>query len=233
MYHLSAKYYDHIYSFKDYEKESAILRGMVETYCRSNGNQLLDVACGTGNHIEYLREDFKIEGVDLEPEFLEIVREKFPELPFHLGDMRTFDLGREFDVVTCLFSAIGYMQNVEELNLAIANMARHLLSGGLLLVEPWFSPDKWRDGSVHMLTIDEPELKIARIVTSAVEGRMAVMDMHHLVGTPEKTEHFMETHRMFLATKEELMDAVKSAGLNPFWEDDGLTMRGMLIGVKE
>ena len=62
---------------------------------------------------------------------------------------------------------------------------------------------------------------------------MAVMDMHHLVGTPEKTEHFMETHRMFLATKEELVDAIQSAGLNPFWEDDGLTMRGMLIGVKE
>ncbi|MCB0713347.1 MAG: class I SAM-dependent methyltransferase [Ignavibacteriae bacterium] len=233
MYHLSAKYYDYIYSFKDYEKESAILRGMIETYGRSDGNQLLDVACGTGKHIEYLREDFEVEGVDLEPEFLKIVQEKFPDLSFYLGDMRTFDLGREFDVVTCLFSAIGYMQTVEELNLAIANMARHLRSGGMLLVEPWISRDKWRDSSVHMLTVDEPELKIARVVTSSVEGRTAVMDMHHLIGTPEKTQHFVETHRMFMATKEELMDAVQSAGLKASWDEEGLNWRGMLIGVKE
>ena len=129
MYHLSARYYDHIYSFKDYRKEADILREVIERYGGSDGHRLLDVACGTGKHIEYLRRDFRVEGVDLLEEFLQIARGKFSDISFHQGDMRAFDLDRQFDVVTCLFSAIGYMQTLEDLNAAVANMARHLLPG--------------------------------------------------------------------------------------------------------
>ena len=232
MYHLSAKYYDHIYSFKDYQKESDNLRSVIKQYQRSEGNQLLDVACGTGEHIRYLHQDFKVEGLDLEPEFLEIARSKFPDLTFHQGDMRNFDLQQQFDVVICLFSAIGYMKTIEDLHLAIANMAKHLLPGGVLIVEPWIFPNDWRPNTPHMQTVNDPELKIARMVTSMTEGRLAVMDMHHVVGTPEKTEHFVERHEMLLATKEELLHAVHTAGLEAGWDEEGLVGRGLAIGVK-
>ncbi len=232
MYHLSARYYDHIYSFKDYRKEADILREVIERYGGSDGHRLLDVACGTGKHIEYLRRDFRVEGVDLLEEFLQIARGKFSDISFHQGDMRAFDLDRQFDVVTCLFSAIGYMQTLEDLNAAVANMARHLLPGGVLILEPWFSPDVWKGNTVHLQTVNEPELKIARMVTSLTDGRLAVMDMHHLIGTTEKTEHFVEEHRMLLATKEELLDAGRNAGLETVWDEEGLTGRGLLIGVR-
>ena len=80
--------------------------------------------------------------------------------------------------------------------------------------------------------MNEPELKIARMVTSLTDGRLAVMDMHHLIGTTEKTEHFVEEHRMLLATKEELLDAGRNAGLETVWDEEGLTGRGLLIGVR-
>ena len=54
--------------------------------------------------------------------------------------MTAFDLGCRFDVVTCLFSSIGYVGTVERLDQAIATMAAHLEPGGTLIVEPWLSP---------------------------------------------------------------------------------------------
>ena len=62
--------------------------------------------------------------------------------------MRSFDLGRRFDAVTCLFSSIGYLLTPEDLEQGIARMAAHVAPGGVLVVEPWFTPDAWRPGSL-------------------------------------------------------------------------------------
>ena len=108
--------------------------------------------------------------------------------------MVDFDLGRQFDVVTCLFSSIGYAETYERLCLALRSLARHTAPGGLVLIEPWFTPTAWKPNTVHALYIDEPDLKIARIKASFVDGRLLVFDLHYLIGTPEDTEHVVEHH---------------------------------------
>jgi SAM-dependent methyltransferase len=77
----------------------------------------------------------------------------------HETDMLSFDVGKSFDAVTCLFSSIGYAGSVDGLNGAIDTMARHLKPGGVLVVEPWILPDKWQDGNVGAVFVDEPNLK--------------------------------------------------------------------------
>ena len=77
------------------------------------------------------------------PEMLEVARARHPEITFHQGDMRTFDLGRRFDVVTCLFSSIGYLRSPSDLRAAVINMARHLQPGGVLIIEPWLTEETW------------------------------------------------------------------------------------------
>ena len=138
MFKKSYKYYDKIYDQKDYEGETQILKGFIDEHLQSSGNRLLDVACGTGEHILHLKEQFEVEGLDLDPELLQLAKEKNPEVSFHQGDMMAFDLGKQFDSITCLFSAIGYALSLENLNRAIGSMAQHLLPGGVLLIEPWF-----------------------------------------------------------------------------------------------
>lgn len=228
----SARWYDAIYSFKDYKKEVDYLLNLIREHCSSGGTRLLDVACGTGKHIEHLKEHFQVEGVDIEPEFLKIVRERHPDLPFHEGDMRDFDLDGKFDVITCMFSSIGYMKTPDDLRAAVANMGRHLLPGGILIIEPWFTPDKWRGNTTHMIAVDEPELKIARVTTSLTEGTLAIMEMHHLVGTPQETIHFMERHEMWLATNGDIIAAFEAAGLNVYYDPVGPTKRGIYIGIR-
>lgn len=232
MYAEMAPYYDRIYSFKDYAAETAELKRFISCHLPSGRTRLLDVACGTGRHLEFLRGAFAAEGLDQSPELLAQAQARNPEMKFHLGDMRTFDLMSRFDVITCLFSSIGYMTTIDDLHAAIANMARHLTAGGLLIVEPWLTPEAWQPGTVHGLFVDDPELKIARVSTSLAHGKLSVFDLHHLIGTPEKTVHVVEHHEMGLYTRREMDRALERAGLDTFYDQQGLTGRGLHIGVE-
>jgi SAM-dependent methyltransferase len=233
MFSETARYYDLIYSFKDYQSEAETLTAAIHRTLRSGGNRLLDVACGTGRHIEYLKVDFDVEGLDISEELLELARQRNPEVLFHQADMTQFELGRQFDIVTCLFSSIGYVRTTENLVRAISSMAQHVVPGGVVLVEPWFTPDAWHPRTVHALFIDEPELKIARVNTSYAEGRLSYFDLHYLIGTPEGTEHFVERHELGLFERDEMTAAFEAAGLDVSYDPEGLTGRGLYIGRLE
>jgi len=193
---------------------------------------LLDVACGTGKHLEVLQHEFEVEGLDLDGDLLAIARERLgPAVPLHQGDMRSFDLGRHFDAVTCLFSAIGHTADTDELDAAIGAMARHLAPGGVLVVEPWLEPDVWIPGLLHLLTVDEPDLKIARITVPERHGITSVMNFHYLVATPDGVETHVERLEHGLFTTAEHRTALERAGLAVEHEEDGLTGRGIWIGT--
>ena len=116
-----ADVYDQIYAAigKDYATESAEITDLVRKR-NPDATSLLDVACGTGEHLRYLRDTFsEVEAVEISGSMRAIAAAKLPELLIHAGDMRTFALGREFDVVLCLFSAIGYMRDTAELRAAL------------------------------------------------------------------------------------------------------------------
>jgi ubiquinone/menaquinone biosynthesis C-methylase UbiE len=232
MFSKTAQYYDKIYSFKDYEAETQSLLALLRENTRIEGGLLLDIACGTGCHIEYLKKHFEVEGLDISEDLLEMARQRNPEVVFHQGDMTDFHLGRQFDVVTCLFSSIGYVKTTDRLTRAIGCMASHLKPGGVLAIEPWFTPDAWKPGTVHALMVDEAELKIARVNTSYVDGRLSYFDLHYLIGTPEGTEHFVERHELGLFTVEEMKAALEAVELKVTYDPEGPAGRGVFVGVR-
>lgn len=232
MFEHSAHLYDAIYDAtgKDYAAEAAIVVAHVEARA-PHAESLLDVACGTGRHLEHLRHRFRCAGVDLDDGLLAVARERCPDVPFRVADMVDFDLGERFDVVTCLFSAIGYARTDERLDAAIASMARHLAPGGVLLVEPWLDPAEWRPGTIGAVFVDQPELKVARINTPVDPDDGSAIEFHYLVGTPAGTEHFTERHDLGRFTRDDYRRAFESAGLTFDVNEKGLTGRGLLIGT--
>jgi ubiquinone/menaquinone biosynthesis C-methylase UbiE len=232
LYDKSAAYYDAVYSFKNYEKESERLDGIIRQYKNSSGNTLLDVACGTGNHITYLKKRYTVEGLDLNRELLRKAKAKNPDVIFHKGDMCTFNLGKQFDIVSCLFSAIGHVKTRTKMRKAIANMTRHLKNGGILIVEPWFSPEQWNVGSMHANFVDQHDLKLARISISERLGNLSVNKMHYLVGSKKGIRYFIEPLELGLFTPQEYLGAFRIAGLNTLFDVEGLIGRGLYIGVK-
>lgn len=234
MYQKSARIYDAIYAAhgKDYESEVEKLRGIIHKYKKSTGNALLDVACGTGNHAIHFQKYYQVEGLDFSPNMLEIARQKCPDISFYNGDMVDFRLERQFDVVTCLFSAIGYVKSQKRLEEAIQTMADHLLPGGILIVEPWFQLEDIRHGKIHATFVDEPDLKIARMNLNKVEGTVQILEFHYLVATPESVESYVEVSELGLFTPEEYLHAFRKAGLDVIHDPEGIYGRGLYIGLK-
>lgn len=230
MFRPSARFYDAIYSWKDYAGEVEWLNALIEQH-RPGARTLLDVACGTGKHLEFLRERYEVEGLDVEPALLAIARERLPGVTVHEGDMRDFELGRRFDVVTCLFSAIGYATTESELRSAIAAMARHVEPGGVLAVEPWLTPERYETPHLGSRFVDEDKLAIARMNIAEHGDGTSVMVFHYLVGTPERIEHFTERHELGLFTQEQMVAAFGAAGLAVEHDPEGLMGRGLYVAT--
>jgi SAM-dependent methyltransferase len=213
-----AAVYDLIYGVaigKDYAVEASELAALIRAH-RTDASALLDVACGTGLHLLHLRALFdEVEGVELSPQMRAIAESRLgAAVKIHAGDMRTFDLGRRFDAVTCLFSSIGYVQSREELHRSLERFAAHIEPGGVLIVEPWFSPEDWRPGTVHHLLGEEDGRTVIRLSYSDVTGEgKSSTEMHYLLGQEGAgIRHWSDEHIMSLFTDDEYVDAFTAAG---------------------
>lgn len=231
MFSKSARFYDAIYSFKDYAAEARMIGDLIRKKV-PGAESLLDVACGTGAHLQHLKNDFRCEGIDVDPNLLTIARERNRDLALHEANMENFDLGKQFDAVTCLFSSIGYMQAIDRLDRAVRAMAGHLSPGGVLIVEPWFTPETYEVGHLGAVFVDEPDLKIARMNLTELEGRLCKMTFHYLVGTPDGISGFTEDHVVALFTHDDYMGALDEAALAVEHIPVGITGRGLYVGVK-
>lgn len=232
MFSRSARIYDAIYaSIRHYPREAAELDALIQAR-RPGARTLLDVACGTGAHLEHLAGRYEVEGLDADGEMLAVARERLPDVTFHEADMADFDLGRAYDAVVCMFSSIGYVQTKERLRSAAAAMARHLEPGGVLVVEPWLAPEQWLDRHVAATFVDEPELKVARMNVSDRRGDISIVDFHYLVATLDGVEHFTELHELGLFTVEQHLAAFRAAGLAVEHDPEGPMGRGLYVATR-
>jgi ubiquinone/menaquinone biosynthesis C-methylase UbiE len=224
-----AEIYDEAYHFVDYQRSAAWVRDMIRRY-HSRAGSLLEVACGTGRYLELLAGDFTVEGLDLSPEMLRRAHARLPAVPLHRGDMANFSLGRRYDVVCCLFRSIAYLGTAERLHAAVATMARHLAPGGLLLIEPFFTPETYWVNRVTLNEYKRDDLAIAWMYVSERTTDGARLRTHTLVGTPAGVEHFVEVHDLGLFRREDFVAAFQAAGLALEYDSVGPAGMGMYIG---
>ena len=228
--------YDSYIPRADYEEGSRRLTSLIQKH-NPGARSLLDVGCGSGKYLDTLQHTFDCEGLDLSDGFLEIARKRCPHIRIHKGDMTDFDLGRRFDAICCLFLAIAYVRTVENMEKAVASMARHLNARGVLFIEPWVYPENFWVGKLFSEYVEEFERNISRMFITRVENRVSVYDIHYLVGTAQGIEYFIEREELGLFTHEEYLGAFEKAGLKVFYDKDaGLFDThniGMYWGKKE
>ena len=193
---------------------------------------VLDVGCGTGRHLAELQRELAVEGLDIDAAVLAVARERARGAPLHRADMTGFDLGRRFDAVLCLGSAIGYATTISKLRETISTFARHTNQGGVVVVVPWVFRDDWVIGHVDAEVVDLPDLKIARFRIGGLAGGVSTLDVHYLVATPGGAEAFSERHRLGLFTDEEYRAAFAAAGLAVSYLPDGLVDSDLYVGVR-
>jgi len=228
MFTKSAHLYDLLYSFKDYAAESDLIMDLIQREA-PRAQTILNVACGTAEHDRYLSCRFQVDGMDLDPVFVDIAAEKNPRGNYFQADMIDFSLGRSYDVVLCLFSSIGYVRTLENVVKTLQSFKRHLNPRGVILVEPWFTPDVWQEGLIHMLPAESDDLKVCGMNTSGWEWNLSILNFHYLVGSAGRIEYFSERHELGLFTVDQMLSAFADAGLEVRHEPQGLTGRGLYV----
>jgi SAM-dependent methyltransferase len=235
MYGKSARIYDLLYTgagIKDFAGEAEQLQAIVAR-ASPGARTLLDVACGTGAHLELLRHRYSVEGVDASESMLEVARRRVPDVPLHRADMRTLDLGRTFDVVMCLFSSIGYVTDPEGLRTTVGRLASHVAPGGVLILDGWVRPDAWRDDRhVGADVAEDGETSVARVSFSRRTGDITELEMHHLVHSGGNVDYFVENHSLRLVPTSEYVAAVEGAGLKASVLPDYMPKRDRIVGVR-
>ncbi len=231
MFSESAELYDLIYSgFKNYAAEAETLAAILQRV-HPGGRTILDVACGTGEHARHLadRYGYQVDGVDLNPAFVRIAQAKLLSGSVHVGDMVSFDLQRQYDIVQCLFSSIGYVRTLENLASTLVCFRRHLAPHGVVIVEPWFPPGVLDVKRVHTSVAESDGLSVCRMSRIEVEGRLSRLHFDYLIGRPDGIRRASEVHELGLFTVEETMACFRRAGFDPEHDTRGLCDRGLYI----
>jgi SAM-dependent methyltransferase len=229
MFENSAKWYDALYSFKDYQQESEAIVSLLRRE-HPKANSILDIACGTAEHDKYLSKKYSVDGIDINSEFIEVASKKNPDGEYFCADMTDFDLSRTYDIILCLFSSIGYVKTIDNVIKTLRCFKRHLNDDGIIVIEPWFVPAAWNpDDRVYILTGETPEGKICRMNISEQKDSLSILHFHYLIGTVNGVEHFTELHELGLFSVEEIKEAFKFAELSVKYDKEGLTGRGLYI----
>lgn len=229
----SASIYDLIYSFKDYQKEANKIISIIKA-THPNCKSILDIGCGTAEHHKYLKNEFLIDGLDINEEFISSAKKKNEAGSYYILDMVDFNLHRKYDVILCLFSSIGYVITMEKMVSTLKCFNEHLKDDGLVMVEPWFTPDTWYNGKLHMITYNRDDIKVCRMNMSESNGKLSIINFHYLIGTEDKgVRHFEERHVLTMFSKEEMLKAFEEAKFEISYDEQGLIGRGMYFGTKK
>jgi SAM-dependent methyltransferase len=112
---------------------------------KSCGGPLLELGCGTGRVlIPTAKSGIEIVGLDASPLMLSVCREKLLSESKDVGsrvtglvqgDMRAFELGRKFSLVTIPFRPFQHLLTVEDQMSCLENIRKHLVDGGKLILD--------------------------------------------------------------------------------------------------
>jgi SAM-dependent methyltransferase len=119
----------------DYVEEAADLLPMLMEAADAPPRTVLELGCGGGSLASHLKAHFRMTLSDISPEMLHQSRLVNPECEHVLGDMRTLDLGRTFDLVF-IHDAIMYAIDEASVRAALATAARHCRTGGGVEIVP-------------------------------------------------------------------------------------------------
>ncbi len=110
------------------------------------GSTLLELGSGGGLDIEYLKRVYSITGSDLSEAFLNVCKEKHPEIPFLKLNVKKLELSEPYD---CIYSnKVLHHLTKEELKESLLQQTKFLSAKGLIAHSFWLGDE---DEEMHGL----------------------------------------------------------------------------------
>jgi SAM-dependent methyltransferase len=127
-----AKFYDA--TMGNRAPTAKLLHGLIQKNAPQT-RTLLELACGTGGVLLHLSAYYEVAGLDLSPHMLHIARAKLPRTAFHHADMTSFDIGKRFDAIVCVYDSINHLLQFRAWKQVFRNARRHLLKDGIFIFD--------------------------------------------------------------------------------------------------
>ncbi len=143
---LEASIYDKVYA--GLTADIAFWQNFARETCGENG-QALELACGTLRVMLPVAEGgVRVTGIDQSPYMLELAQKKIDaagddvraRITIQQGDMRSFELGRSFDLIYIPFNTFGILTTSADQLAVLASIKKHLAPNGVFAFSVFF-PD--------------------------------------------------------------------------------------------
>ena len=215
-----AIYFDKIYSDKNYTNECDFIKSILNKN-NIQGNELLDLGCGTGNHALVLAENgFQVTGVDISQTAIDLANKKAEEKKFKIkfiqGDMIDLDLHHQFDICISMFSSLCYITDINQFKIALTNIYQHLKPDGVLIFDFWNGNTVINEKpSTKIKNITFKDEKIIRTATPTLNIKKQICTIRYdciISKNSTLIDEFEETHTMRYHFADDLKEYLKTAG---------------------
>ncbi|MDE5855384.1 MAG: class I SAM-dependent methyltransferase [Ruminococcus sp.] len=127
-YSVFAYHYDSLTANIDYRKRAKYFDKIINKFKRTDGNVLLDLACGTGSISEQMALlGYDVIGVDNSEEMLGIALDKKfnsgLNIQYLCQDMRKLDMFGSMDITICALDSINHLANISDVKKVFENIA--------------------------------------------------------------------------------------------------------------
>ena len=138
-YAATAEFYDYVVPYQTREDVAFFVEA-----ARASGGPVLEVGCGTGRVlIPTARAGIAITGIDLSPHMLDVCERRLEQEPAEVqdrvqldqADMRDFDLGQTFKLITIPFRPFQHLIEVEDQIACLRCIHRHLTDDGRFILD--------------------------------------------------------------------------------------------------
>lgn len=175
-----AAFYDLLYNDKNYKGESEYIDTLINKFLKKERRSiaLLDLACGTGRHLQELEKKGygTLSGSDISKSMIEIATKNAikngQKISFFNHSFQESDqIMQRFDVVISMFSAVNYLTTYEDQSKTFNNVYKLLNKDGLFIFDYWngcavtqmYSPIKVlkkKEGDNEIVRISETRLNL-------------------------------------------------------------------------
>lgn len=203
-------HYHDLYKHHDLNEARDFIHELCDQLDIQPGDTALDIACGRGRHAKVLADrGLNTTGIDLSSESIDYAK-KFSHhgLRFQVGDMLDPIDHAPVNWVFNLFTSFGYFEDDALHQQAISHMAQALLPGGRLVLD-YMNAQKIAAQLVPANTVHTD--RNTYHITRKIEGNTIVKTIQFTEDC--HVNYYEERVRAF--TPEELLNFIKSAGLQP------------------
>ncbi len=217
-----SKYYNLLYSDKDYALESKYIQSLI-----GGAKNILELGCGTGKHASLLnKEGYNVFGIDLSETMIEEAKKL--GVNCKVADVRNFRANRTFDGVISLFHIASYQTSDEDITNYFKTAAIHLNKGGKFVFDLWYKPAVLAQlPEKRIKELENDEIKVKRYCTPNHIIEKSIVEVNYDIEiTDKKTgriEKLHEVHPMRYFSSEEIHKFASSAGFEIIKEEEWLT----------